>query len=60
MSEAIIEAPEVMAATNSYLNDGSTLRRWSLTTDHKRIAVLYLGTITFFFFIGGAAAALMR
>jgi cytochrome c oxidase subunit I len=44
----------------SYLSEEKTLRSWLLTTDHKRIALLYLGTITFFFFIGGAAAALMR
>jgi cytochrome c oxidase subunit I len=50
--------PEKMAS--SYLTDGFTLRSWLLTTDHKRIAVLYLGTITIFFFIGGIAAALIR
>src|SRR5207245_3790202 len=30
------------------------------TTDHKRIALLYLGSITLMFFIGGAAAVMMR
>jgi cytochrome c oxidase subunit 1 len=44
----------------SYLTDGLTLRSWLLTTDHKRIALLYLGTITAFFFVGGIAAALVR
>jgi cytochrome c oxidase subunit 1 len=44
----------------SYLTDGLTLRSWLLTTDHKRIALLYLGTITGFFFVGGIAAALVR
>ncbi|MFL6537604.1 MAG: cytochrome c oxidase subunit I, partial [Chthoniobacterales bacterium] len=29
-------------------------------TDHKRIALLYMVSITLFFFIGGAAATLMR
>src|SRR4030095_1789887 len=33
--------------------------RWS-TIDHKRIALLSLVSITFFFFIGGAAATLIR
>ena len=47
-------------AEGSYLNDGTTLRSWLLTTDHKRIAILYLLSITFFFFIGGIAAALVR
>ena len=44
----------------SYLAAGRTLRSWLLTTDHKRIAILYLVSITAFFFIGGTAAALIR
>ncbi|MBN8904150.1 MAG: cbb3-type cytochrome c oxidase subunit I, partial [Rhodospirillales bacterium] len=44
----------------SYLEDGKTLRSWLLTTDHKRIAILYALSITVFFFIGGSAAALIR
>ncbi|MGV0876423.1 cbb3-type cytochrome c oxidase subunit I [Martelella sp. FLE1502] len=44
----------------SYLNAGHTIRSWLLTTDHKRIAVLYLVSVTFFFLVGGAAAGLVR
>ena len=44
----------------SYLRAGHTLRSWLLTTDHKRIAILYLISITFFFFVGGLAAGAMR
>ena len=44
----------------SYLTEENTLRSWLLTTDHKRIALLYLTSITVFFFLGGVAAALMR
>jgi cytochrome c oxidase subunit 1 len=44
----------------TYLTNGWTLRSWLLTIDHKRIALLYLGAITLFFFLGGAAAALIR
>ncbi|HEX4021889.1 MAG TPA: cbb3-type cytochrome c oxidase subunit I [Acidobacteriaceae bacterium] len=43
-----------------YLNDGYTLKSWLLTGDHKRIAMLYLVSITFFFFVGGAFASLIR
>src|SRR5690242_7924028 len=43
-----------------YLHDGFSVRSWLLTTDHKRIAILYMASITIFFFIGGAAAALIR
>jgi len=49
-----------MTETKNYLNDGSTIRSWLLTTDHKRIAVLYMVSITFFFLFGGAAAVLIR
>jgi cytochrome c oxidase subunit 1 len=44
----------------SYLRAGHTLKSWLLTTDHKRIAILYLISVTLFFFVGGAAAALIR
>lgn len=43
-----------------YLNVDYSIKSWLLTTDHKRIAWLYLMAITFFFSIGGAAATLMR
>src|ERR1043166_4346913 len=44
----------------SYLAEGYALRSWLLTTDHKRIALLYLFAITFFFAAGGVAAMLIR
>src|SRR2546430_1420187 len=43
-----------------YLNDGFGVRSWLLTTDHKRIALLYLVSITLFFFLGGVFALLIR
>jgi cytochrome c oxidase subunit 1 len=43
-----------------YLNVRYGLKSWLLTVDHKRIALLYLVSITFFFFVGGAAATLLR
>ncbi|MGA7616848.1 MAG: cytochrome c oxidase subunit I [Thermoanaerobaculia bacterium] len=44
----------------NYLTESHGVRSWLLTTDHKRIAWLYLVAITFFFVIGGIAALLMR
>jgi len=44
----------------TYLNVGYGLKSWLLTVDHKRIALLYLMSITFFFFIGGFFALLIR
>src|SRR5690349_22463804 len=43
-----------------YFAHGFSLSSWLLTTDHKRIAWLYLIALTSFFFIGGAAATLIR
>jgi cytochrome c oxidase subunit 1 len=50
----------VTAPPHHYLNDGYGIRSWLLTRDHKRIALLYLVGVTFFFFIGGAFAVLIR
>src|SRR6266446_5487151 len=43
-----------------YLNATYGIRSWLLTTDHKRIALLYLGSVTVFFFIGGIFATMIR
>src|SRR5256885_5165359 len=43
-----------------YLNVNYGIRSWLFTTDHKRIAWLYLVSVTFFFFIGGFFAVLIR
>ncbi|MBS0244357.1 MAG: cbb3-type cytochrome c oxidase subunit I, partial [Proteobacteria bacterium] len=42
-----------------YLEETS-IRSWLLSVDHKRIGILYAVSTTFFFFIGGLAATLMR
>ena len=44
----------------NYLNVAYNLRSWLLTRDHKRIAILYLLAITFFFIVGGIAATVVR
>src|SRR6202050_2876868 len=44
----------------SYLGGQTTLGSWLFSRDHKRIAILYLLSITGFFLIGGTAAMLMR
>ncbi|MBV9735540.1 MAG: cbb3-type cytochrome c oxidase subunit I [Acidisphaera sp.] len=55
-----LEASTIRERPENYLNEKLSLASWLLTTDHKRIALLYFASITVFFFIGGAAAALMR
>jgi cytochrome c oxidase subunit 1 len=43
-----------------YLNNGHGLKSWLLTKDHKRIAILYLITVSIFFFLGGLMAVGIR
>jgi cytochrome c oxidase subunit 1 len=58
MSTATLE-PRVNASRN-YLNADYGWKSWLFTLDHKRIALLYMVSITFFFVIGGFFAVLMR
>jgi cytochrome c oxidase subunit 1 len=44
----------------NYLTNGFTLRSWLLTKDHKRIAILYLLSVSAFFALGGVYASLIR
>jgi cytochrome c oxidase subunit 1 len=53
-------APVELGERESYLNAGHGFKSWLLTRDHKRIAMLYLLSVTFFFFIGGIFALLIR
>jgi cytochrome c oxidase subunit 1 len=48
------------AGEPSYLTEENTVASWLLTRDHKRIALLFFASITFFFFAGGFAATMMR
>jgi cytochrome c oxidase subunit 1 len=53
ITEAQVEAPD-------YLHQNYGIKSWLLTVDHKRIALLYLIAITFFFFLGGSFAVMIR
>jgi cytochrome c oxidase subunit 1 len=56
-----LTAPTVPVETREhYLNADYGIRSWLLTVDHKRIALLYLASITLFFFLGGFFAVLIR
>ena len=59
----IVSLPDQATARvpkRNYITEENGLLSWLLTGDHKRIAMLYMGSITFFFFIGGAMAGLIR
>jgi cytochrome c oxidase subunit 1 len=59
----IDDAPFIEPSTTAkrnYLNDEYGVLSWLLTRDHKRIAILYLISVTIFFFVGGFFAFMMR
>ncbi|MGB6632584.1 MAG: cbb3-type cytochrome c oxidase subunit I, partial [Terriglobales bacterium] len=62
MASTVIPANQAPAPTPklNYLTDGHGLKSWLLTTDHKRIAILYLISVSAFFFLGGFFAMLIR
>jgi cytochrome c oxidase subunit 1 len=45
---------------DNYLTHEYGVKSWLLTKDHKRIAILYLAAISFFFFLGGVFATVIR
>jgi cytochrome c oxidase subunit 1 len=53
-------SPAAALPPRHYLNASHGLASWLLTRDHKRIALLYLITISVFFFIGGLFAVGIR
>jgi len=64
MSTAVFKPSKSQLADQSdgasnYLNAGFSAKSWLLTVDHKRIAILYLISITLFFFLGGLFAVLI-
>src|SRR5271166_6781502 len=62
-TDTIVRLPDQSTATIpkvNFITKENGLLSWLLTGDHKRIATLYLISITFFFAIGGALAGLIR
>ena len=59
-----VPVPEVVPADSeepkNYLNVSYGVRSWLFTLDHKRIAMLYLLTVSLMFVVGGIAAGLVR
>ncbi len=56
----MIAASAPVKEQKHYLNAEHGLKSWLLTQDHKRIAILYLLSVTAFFIVGGLFAALIR
>ena len=45
---------------DNYLTHETGIKSWLLTLDHKRIGMMYLGTVLTFFLVGGIFALLIR
>ena len=62
MATLVTPSPEspIEEVKENYLNVSHSWQSWLFTIDHKRIAMLYLFSITLMFFIGGAFATLVR
>ena len=59
----IVTLPDQTTATlpqNNYLTAKRGILSWLLTEDHKRIGILYLISISFFFLLGGFFAGTIR
>jgi cytochrome c oxidase subunit I len=52
--------PEPQFPAKHYLNTGRGVASWLLTKDHKRIALMYLLTVTLMALLGGLFATLVR
>jgi cytochrome c oxidase subunit 1 len=52
--------PAIQPEPKNYLNVSTTFKSWIFTHDHKRIGIMYLISVSTFFFIGSIMAGLIR
>jgi cytochrome c oxidase subunit I len=55
-----IGGDEGIGPRKNYLNNGYSIWSWLFTKDHKRIAIMYLLTVSLFFLAGGLYASAIR
>ncbi|HEX7183875.1 MAG TPA: cytochrome c oxidase subunit I [Thermoanaerobaculia bacterium] len=60
VSDTTLASPETGYERPNYLNAAYGMRSWLLTRDHKRIAILYLISVSVFFALGSLFALLIR
>ena len=61
MAEALTTHGNAHAAEHAdYLDYPAGLKSWLTTVDHKRIGLMYMWSVLFFFFVGGIFALLIR
>jgi cytochrome c oxidase subunit 1 len=57
---AAVDAARLHRGRINYLNVSYGIKSWLLTIDHKRIALLYLASVSIMFAVGGAFAVAIR
>src|SRR5881227_4508054 len=60
MSTATQTSLALEMPSDTYLNSSYGVKSWFLTGDHKRIAVMYVVSISLMFLLGGVFATLVR
>ena len=60
MSTATQNSLALEMPSDTYLNSSYGVKSWFLTGDHKRIAVMYIVSISLMFLLGGVFATLVR
>src|SRR5208283_3529115 len=61
VTTAAVDIPAPLGeGRESYLTIARTVQSWLVTTDHKRIGILYLFSVLFFLALGGTFALLIR
>jgi len=59
-ASALAPSPSDTAGRPNFLTAEHGLKSWLLTLDHKRVAILYLISVSCFFLLGGVFAMLVR
>src|SRR5436305_14523069 len=60
MSTATQTSLALEMPSDTYLNSSYGVKSWFLTGDHKRIAMMYVVSISLMFLLGGTFASLVR
>ena len=60
MSVKVETQPPPGIPPEHYINTDYGWKSWLSTLDHKRIAILYLVSVTLMFFLGGLGALIVR
>lgn len=60
MAASVATGQEMPAIEHHYLNSPTGWKSWATTVDHKRIGIMYLISVAFFFAVAGILALLVR